>query len=281
MTKTNRVGELLASAEQYLQSITSARLDAELLLSHSMGTNRANLYAHPELSVPEDVAANFQLLLNKRINDYPVAYLTGHREFWSLDLKVDRNTLIPRPETECVVETALECISTDQQRDILDLGCGSGAIALAIAMERSDVHVLAVDVSQEALAVAMENAEKHNIGNIRFLQSDWFSELRGNKFDLIISNPPYVESDDTGFITGEIRHEPRLALDGGLHGLQAITQLIPTATHFLKPDGRFILEHGHRQAESIRALFADNQYEDIKSRQDYANLDRLSYARWP
>lgn len=281
MTKVNKVRNLLADAELHLQAIASARLDAEILLACSMNTDRASLYAHPEREVSEDHAANFQLLLNKRIDNYPVAYLVGSKEFWSLELKVDQNTLIPRPETECLVETALEFIPVDRQYDILDLGTGSGAIALAVARERPNSKVLAVDLSQDALNVSIENADRHNIENVHFMQSDWFSELSGKQFDLIISNPPYVESDDSGFNQGEIRYEPRLALDGGYQGMQAIIHLIPAATHFLRPDGRLMLEHGYQQASMIQHLFSVNRYKDIHGQQDYAGHDRVSFAQWP
>jgi release factor glutamine methyltransferase len=281
MENTTNVRDLLTNAKRYLQTISSARLDAEILLACSMNTDRASLFAYPEREVSKEIAANFQLLINKRIDNYPVAYLTGNKEFWSLDLKVDQHTLIPRPETECLVETALEFIPVNQQYDILDLGTGSGAIALAIAKERPDSIVLAVDLSQEALAVAIDNAARHHIENIHFMQSDWFSEIQSKKFDLIISNPPYVEPDDKGFSDGEIRYEPRLALDGGHRGIQAITHLIPTASHFLNSESRLILEHGYKQADDIHHLFATNRYININSRPDYAGLDRLSFAQWP
>jgi len=280
MTTTGTVRELLASAEQCLQAIASARLDVEILLANSLQTDRSSLYAHPERQVSEEVMAYFLQLLNKRMDHYPVAYLTGTKEFWSLELEVNQHTLIPRPETECVVETALEYVPEHQQCDILDLGTGSGAIALAIARERPRCHVLAVDVSREALAVAGSNAGKHEIENVRFMQSDWFSELGGRHFDLIISNPPYVESGAAGFSSGELAHEPRLALDGGEYGLQAIMHLIPAATRFLNPGARLILEHGYQQAGDIQHLLRSNQYRDVHSRQDYAGLDRMSIAQW-
>jgi release factor glutamine methyltransferase len=281
MTNTSTVRELLSDAEQRLRAIASARLDAEILLASSMNTGRASLYAYPEREIPEAVVTNFHQLLNKRLDHYPVAYLTGNKEFWSLELDVDQYTLIPRPETECVIEAALAYIPEQQSLDILDLGTGSGAIALAIASERPASRVLAIDLSQEALAVAISNARKHSIENVEFIQSDWFSELGGKQFDLIIANPPYVESNDIGFSSGEIRHEPRLALDGGHHGMQAITHLVPAATHFLRPEGRLILEHGFQQAEFVRQLFAVKHYQDIHSRQDYAGLDRFSLGQWP
>ncbi len=281
MANTFIVRDLLADAERRLHTIASARLDAEILLASSMQTDRASLYAYPERELSEEIATNFILLVNKRLDNYPVAYLTGTKEFWSLELSVNQHTLIPRPETECVVETALGYIPDHQHGDILDLGTGSGAIAIAIAKERPECQVIAVDLSQEALVVAHSNAHSHGIMNIEFIQSDWFSALQGRSFDVIIANPPYVSSDDSAFNTGEIRHEPRLALDGGHHGMQAITHLVPAATHFLKPMAYLVLEHGHEQAEDIRHLLANNRYKNIHSKQDYAGLDRLSFAQWP
>lgn len=281
MTKTYIVRDLLAEAEQCLQAMESARLDAEILLAYSMQTDRSSLYAYPDRKVSEEVVKHFHLLLNKRLDHYPVAYLTGSREFWSLALTVNQYTLIPRPETECLVETALKYIPEGQRSAILDLGTGSGAIAIAIASERPACAVLAVDVSREALLVSRGNARVHNIENVQFMKSDWFSALAGRQFDLIISNPPYVESADTGFSHGEIRHEPRLALDGGQYGMRAFVHLIPAATHFLLPGGRLLLEHGHQQAEEIRQIFIDNRYREVYCGQDYAGLDRLSFAQWP
>jgi len=281
MANTFKVRDLLVDAERHLQATASARLDAEILLASSMQTDRASLYAYPERELSEAVATNFNLLVNKRIENYPVAYLTGNKEFWSLELSVTQHTLIPRPETECVVETALDYIPEQPPCNILDLGTGSGAIAIAIAKERPESHVVAIDLSREALTVAHSNARRHGITNIEFMQSDWFSALQGRAFDVIIANPPYVSSDDSAFHTGEIRHEPRLALDGGHHGMQAITHLVPAATHFLKPMAYLVLEHGHQQAENVRHLFAGSHYKNIHSKQDYAGLDRLSFAQWP
>ncbi|MFT5132720.1 MAG: release factor glutamine methyltransferase [Gammaproteobacteria bacterium] len=281
MTRTNTVRELLALAERSMESINSARLDAEVLLAKCMSTDRASLYVRPEQEVTEDIVTNFHYLLSKRKDYYPLAYLIGKKEFWSLELLVDQHTLIPRPETECLVETALEMIQKHQPEDILDMGTGSGAIALAIASERPECRVLAIDLCHNALAVSTENARKHGIANVEFLQSDWFSALQGRQFDMILSNPPYVESADCGFISGEIRHEPRQALDGGIHGMRAFTQLIPAAMHYLKPKGHLILEHGYKQAQAIREMLLANQYQNIVTKQDYAGLDRLSFAQWP
>lgn len=279
MTKSKNVRELLCYAEKSMTDIETARLDAELLLANSMHTERTSLYAYPGKIVPEDVANNFYSLLNKRKQHYPVAYLTGSKEFWSLHLKVNHHTLVPRPETECLVERALEIIPGGQAWNILDMGTGSGAIALAIASERPACRLVAVDTDEKALAVASTNAEKLGINNVEFLKSDWFSKVDKERFEIIISNPPYVETSDRGFSCGEIQHEPRLALDGGNDGMQSIARLIPGAINFLKPPGYLLLEHGHTQAHRTRELFVTNQYKNIMTGQDYAGLDRLSFAQ--
>jgi release factor glutamine methyltransferase len=281
MTKAITIRELLALAEQSILSIDTARLDVEVLLSHSLGMDRASLYASPEREVPEGIVSNFNFQLKKRKDCYPIAYLVGNKEFWSLELNVNQHTLIPRPETECLVEAALELIREKQTVEILDMGTGSGAVALALAKERPESRVLAVDVSGDALVIAKKNARLHQLSNIEFLQSDWFTALKDKQFDMILSNPPYVESNDNGFISGEIRHEPRLALDGGPDGMKAISQLIPNAIGYLKPLGYLILEHGYRQAEGIRQIFLTNRYQNVAVRQDYAGLDRVSIAQWP
>ncbi len=279
MSNTKTVHALLTSAAQSLTGIDSARLDAEILLASSMNTDRATLYTRPGQEVADDVVTHFHSLLSKRRENYPVAYLVGSKEFWSLELKVDRNTLIPRPETECLVEAALEIIPEHQSYDILDMGTGSGAIALAIARERPHINVLAIDISVETLANARDNAHEHDIRNVEFRRSDWFSEVQGLQFDMIISNPPYVESSDIGFISGDIRYEPRLALDGGQHGMRAIMHLIPASRNFLRPMGHLILEHGYQQAGEVQALFNTSHYREVYTGQDYAGLDRLSKAR--
>ncbi len=279
MADTKIVRDLLAKAVKSMAGIESARLDAEILLASSMNIDRTSLYAYPEREVPDQAVTHFDFLLSRRNQHYPVAYLIGSKEFWSLKFKVDRNTLIPRPETECLVETALEFIPENQTYKILDLGTGSGAIALAIARERPETNVLAIDLSEEVLQISRDNAREHDIANVEFLRSDWFSELQNKQFNMIVCNPPYVESSDSGFTSGEIRHEPRLALDGGQHGMQVITYLIPAARKFLKPKGQLILEHGKQQAKDIRDLFTASRYQEIYTRQDYAGLDRLSFAQ--
>ena len=215
MNTTYTIEMLLESACRHLQHFDNARLDAEVLLSTVLKTGREYLYAHSDLVPAREAVTDFYSLVDKRRQGFPVAYLTGTREFWSLQFLVNSDTLIPRPETELLVETALDRIPIDQNIDILDLGTGCGAIAVAIAGERPDARVVAADISRHGLAIASENAHRHGLKNIRFIHSDWFSELDKHTFHIIICNPPYVESDNQGFVESEIRFEPRLALDGG------------------------------------------------------------------
>jgi len=277
MKKT--VKELLDEAVLMLQHLDTAQLDAEILLAFTLRTSRERLFAHPGKSVPDGIAADFQSLISKRIVHYPIAYLTGNREFWSMEMLVSQDTLIPRPETEILVEAALAMIPDHTPLNVLDLGTGSGAIAIALAAERPQCRIIAADVSQEALALAQENAVRHGIENIEFRVSDWFSAFPGLEFDLVVTNPPYVDSRDQGFDTGEIRYEPRIALDGGYLGLKMFNHIIPSAREYLKPGAGLILEHGFDQGESIRYLFMTNKFVDVVTRTDYSGLERISIGR--
>jgi release factor glutamine methyltransferase len=273
------IKDVLKKAEQQLSHIDTARIDAELLLAFILGSQRESHYRDPDLILDEIQYADFQSLISRRSDQFPVAYLLGHREFWSLELVVNENTLIPRPETEILVETALGHIPKDSKLDVLDLGTGSGAIAIAIAKERPLCRVLAVDVCQKALSVAEHNAQFYNLNNIRFLESDLFNNIIEEKFDLILSNPPYVAENDTAFEEGEIRYEPRLALNGGYQGMRLINQLIPSAKKYLTGSAILILEHGYDQAEDVRRVFVGNNFVGVETRQDYAGHDRVSYGR--
>ena len=275
-----RIGELLRAAEHVLQGMASARLDAEVLLGDLLGAGREWLYAHPEHEVPESKRRDFFTLVHRRREGFPVAYLTGHKEFWSLDLMVTTNTLIPRPETEGAVEAALERIRGPNAAGVLDLGTGGGAIALALAHELPDCRIIGSDVSADALAVARQNAERCGIHNIAFVESDWFSALSGHCFDLIVCNPPYVDTRDRALIEDEIRFEPRVALDGGHGGMQAITAVAGSAPRHLMAGGSLVLEHGADQAEAVRRLLANCGFTAIETLQDTAGRDRTSLGRW-
>lgn len=275
------VGELIQYGIQQLTDPTTARLDCEILLCNILKQPHYFLYAHSDVVVEQRDIVDFNSLISKRANGFPVAYLIGEKEFWSLRLQVNQHTLIPRPETELLVEQALALIENINNCKILDLGTGSGAIALAIARERPDCSVTATDISLPTLAMAQQNAGLLGIRNVQFIHSDWYASLTSQSFDLIVSNPPYVESGDSGFINGDIRYEPRVALDGGSFGLDAFRRIVPGSNMYLKSGGKLLFEHGHAQGELIRELLHANRFIEILTRQDYAGLDRITLAVLP
>lgn len=281
MAAAQTIRDLLQSANQQLANIDNARLDCELLLATILEQDRNYLYTHPEAIVSLSLATDFSSLIAKRATGYPLAYLIGNKEFWSLQLTVTTATLIPRPETELLVETLLELTDKDNRHDMLDLGTGTGAIAIAVAKERPLASITATDISTEALATAVINARRHKTSNIRFIKSDWFSELGHARFNYILSNPPYVETHNPGFINTGIRYEPRIALDGGNMGLQAFQRIISAAGAFLANPGWLVLEHGYTQGQSIRDMLKHYRFEDISTRRDYAGHERISLARYP
>ena len=274
-----RVCDLLSEAERQLVISDSARLDSEILLSHVMNVPRETFYAHPENIVSDNIIADFQSLILKRTSGFPIAYLLGQKEFWSIMLTVNQSTLIPRPETECLVETALELITCNSDFNILDLGTGSGAIAISIARERPLCHITATDIVSDSLNIAQANAIEYQVRNISFRESDWFNGLSGEVFDYILCNPPYVDTNYSGFSESEIRFEPRIALDGGYLGIEVINHIIPAAAAHLKPGGYLILEHGFDQSVSINELLVINNFVEVCTRKDYTGKDRITYAR--
>lgn len=259
-----------------------ARRDAEILIAHALGMTRAGLFAHADHLLSEEEAARCLRLIEARMRGEPVAYLMGEREFWSLKLVVTPDVLIPRHETELLVELAIDLLPTsiDGLR-VLDLGTGSGAAALAIAKERPRVEVWAVDSSRAALQVAESNAARLGIGNVHFLHSDWFSALPADlRFDVIVSNPPYVAEDDAHLQQGDLRFEPRMALTSGADGLSAIRHIIRAAPEYLQRGGLLLFEHGQDQGEAVRDLFAVEGFVDVETRQDDESRERISLASW-
>jgi release factor glutamine methyltransferase len=269
---------LLAAASVERRGDESAR-DVELLLGHALGKDRAWLYAHGDDALSVDSALRFHALLMRRSGGEPIAYIVGRREFWSLDLAVNPDVLIPRPETELLVELALQRTSQNVQVDIADLGTGSGAIALAIACERPHARVLATDASAAALAVARDNAGRLGIGNVEFAQGDWCAALGGQRYDLVLSNPPYIAQADIHLQQGDLRFEPRAALASGADGLDAIRLIVAAAPGHLHPQGWLLFEHGHDQGSAVRDLLAQNSFVEIFTATDLEQRERVSGGR--
>ncbi|ASQ46706.1 peptide chain release factor N(5)-glutamine methyltransferase [Legionella clemsonensis] len=262
---------------QLAQCSDSARLDAEILLAHLLMKNRSYLYAHPEATLTQVQWQTFQRLISKRLEGTPVAYLTGTREFWSLSLKVCEDTLIPRPETELLVELTLILLANKKEAQILDLGTGSGAIALACASEKPQWAITACDCSLGALQTAEENAARLGLSNVYFYHSDWFENISTDTlFDAIIANPPYVAVNDPHLKEGDVRFEPQLALVSGEHGLNALNHIIKHSLARLKPGGLLLLEHGFDQKSAVTSMLKDYGYTEIQCWQDWQGNDRIT-----
>lgn len=274
------IGELLADARALLAEATISRLESELLLGHVLGVSRAHLYANPKAVTNTRQRASFLQLVQRRRRGEPIAYLTGRREFWSLALKVTPDVLIPRPETELLVEAALDRIPADAQWRVADLGTGSGAIAIAIASMRKRCEVHATEISAAALAIAMENAEAIVPGRIRFHQGSWLSPLQG-LFQLIVSNPPYVAMDDPHLQQGDVRYEPLTALSPGHDGLAAIRRIAADSLPLLDQQGWLAIEHGFEQGEKVRNIMQGLGYASTGTIKDLADLERVSLGKKP
>lgn len=257
----------------------SPRLDAELLLSHVSGLSRTSFRAWPERQLPEHQVAAFQALVAERVAGKPVAYLLGHQEFWSLPLYVSSSTLIPRPDTECLVEVALSLPVPDLAR-VLDLGTGTGAIALALASERPRWQISACDCVPDAVALARRNAEALCL-SVQVLKSSWFTDLKPQRFDLIVSNPPYIASSDHHLDEGDVRFEPTSALVSGPDGLDDLRQIVAQAPDWLAPGGWLLVEHGYDQGNAVQDLFLARGFAGVQCRQDYGHRDRMTLGQWP
>lgn len=254
----------------------SARLDAELLLCHVLGRPRSYLYTWPEHVLSKEEQQSLQRLVDRRLSGEPIAHLIGWREFWSLELVVSPDTLIPRPETELLVEAALARIPKGAEWSVADLGTGSGAIALAVASERPHCRIIAVERSEGALSVARENARRLNLDNVEFLQGDWFTPLAGRRFEMILSNPPYIPKADPHLKQGDVRFEPLSALAAGADGLADIRSIISGAAEFLRSPGWLLLEHGFDQGEAVMALLCDADYQEVADLVDLQGHGRVA-----
>ena len=261
----------------------NAKLDANLLLQAVTKRSRSAIFAFGETELNEAEQNQLNQMLERRTKGEPMAYILGEKEFWSLPLKVSSDTLIPRPDTERLVEVALDWankrLENQESLQILDLGTGTGAIALALASElKQKAQVLGVDFKPEVVVLAESNRQTLQIENARFQQSDWFSTLVNQQFDLIVSNPPYIDAEDENLQIGDVRFEPLTALVADNHGLSDLQKIIENAPLYLKPNGALFLEHGWQQARYVQHIFRQNHWQAVETFQDYANLDRITKA---
>jgi release factor glutamine methyltransferase len=278
MSDTQTIEKALTDATERLRDVSdAARLEAELLLARAIDVPRSFLFAHPEDELDDDSLRRLEETVARRMAGEPMAYITGIKEFWSMELAVSPATLVPRPETELLVDVALRDIPRKAEWDVLDLGTGSGAIALAIARERALCSVTAVDISEEALAVARENANRNTIGNVEFLHGDWTVPVAGRTFQVIVSNPPYVRADDEAL--EKLTAEPLAALAAGEQGLDAIEILARDCQAILAGDGALVLEHGAEQEQAVAELLMAHGWANIRCHKDYSGLPRVTSAQ--
>ena len=280
MTTYTSIRDVLSAARERLAaSSDSPSLDAELLLARALDVRRSYLIAHPEDAPDAAALKRFATSLARRLAGEPIAYILGEWEFWSLSLMVAPTTLVPRPETELLVELALSVLPRQQQRRVADLGTGSGAIALAIARERPLCDIVATDISAAALDVAHENARQHDISNVSFATGDWSAPLAGQSFDLVVSNPPYVREDDP--CLSALRHEPQSALIAGADGLDAIRTLARECQSIVDAGGTLLLEHGAEQGDAVRGILAHEGWTEVQGHHDLAGHPRAIAAKRP
>lgn len=275
------LGNYLSDAAAVLATRSdSPRLDAEILLGLVLRKPRSYLHAWPERMLSEEERHRYNLMIRRRFSGEPMAYISGVREFWSMPLRVNRQVLIPRPETELLVEKALNHIPEDEELRVLELGSGCGAVSLAIAHERPKAEVIGVDISEDALTIARLNAKLFKLANVEFLHSNWFDAVRGQKFNVVVSNPPYVINRDEFLLAGDLRFEPEVALAGGDDGLECFRQIIDRAHNYIVRQGWLLFEHGTDQERGIRRLLEAQRYYDITCYQDAAGHDRVTECRF-
>lgn len=274
------IQQALNQANQILaNSSPSPQLDAQVLLTHVLNCNTAHLAAWPEKELDEKQSERYLHLIDQRQQGVPVAHLTGQREFWSLNLAINNSTLIPRPETETLVEFILENYGDRQQLKLLDMGTGTGAIAVAIASEKPGWEIFASDNSAAALALTEHNKEHHQVSNITLLHSDWFDNIVHNDFDIIVSNPPYIASDDPHLQQGDVRFEPQSALTSGITGMNDIEHLCANAKNYLTNNGCLIVEHGYNQKQLVAECFSRHDYTAIRQVEDLSGHSRMTAGK--
>jgi release factor glutamine methyltransferase len=279
-----QIFDALNTARQQFESsdrlaTDSAQLDAEVLLCSILKCERTYLYAYPEKELSDQDINALNELMSLRSEGHPIAHLAKQKEFWSLLFHINKHTLIPRPETEILVETALKFIPKESNKNILDLGTGSGAIAIAIASERPLSKITATDKSDNALNVAKQNAETHKIKNINFIKADWFDMKNDISYDVIVSNPPYISDDDPHLSQGDVRFEPLSALAAGEDGLDDLSIIISEATNKLNKQGWLLVEHGYNQAEQVQQLFKENNFTSVSTIKDYSDNNRITIGQ--
>lgn len=271
--------EWLKQAVSRLSASDSAKRDAEILLENVTGRSRTYLFAFGETQLSTEEYQQAESLLQRREKGEPIAYIVGEREFWSLPLYVSPATLIPRPDTECIVEQALAHL-TNPNNQLLDLGTGTGAIALALATELPQSTVIGVDLNPDAVTLAQRNQQRLDIANVQFIQSDWFTSLSFQQFDMVISNPPYIDENDSHLSEGDVRFEPLTALVAKNEGLADLAYIISESRKYLKHQGWLLLEHGWTQGLAVRDLFKEYGYTKIDTCFDYGGRERISLGQW-
>ena len=273
------VSAVLQRSAELQPASDSALLDTELLLCHCLNVDRTWLKTWPDHQLQDAQIAEFDQLFSRRLRGEPVAFIVGSQGFWTLDLCVSPHTLIPRPETELIVEQALQ-LALPAASQVLDLGTGTGAIALALATERPEWQIIGVDVQPQAVELAEHNRQLHQLHNVSILQSDWFSALASaqpsTKFDLIVSNPPYIEAEDSHLLAGDVRFEPASALVAGVDGLDDLRLIIGQSSGFLQQAGWLLVEHGYNQGALVRDLFVAAGFQSVNTYADYNQLDRIT-----
>ncbi len=277
MSDAVSIEQAVLAATEKLRDVTDApRLEAELLMARAINMPRSFLFAHPEDELDDASLQRLDDTVMRRVNGEPMAYITGIKEFWSMELAVSPSTLVPRPETELLVDVALRDIPRKEEWDLLDLGTGSGAVALALGRERPLCAVTATDISEDALAVARENANRNSIPNVEFLHGDWTEPVAGRTFHVIVSNPPYVRDDDEAL--EKLTAEPLSALAAGEKGLDAIEAIASNCPAILAEDGLLVLEHGAEQEQLVAELLKRHGWANIRCYKDYSGLPRITSA---
>ena len=257
---------------------SSPDLDGEILLMKALKVSRAYLYTYTDKVISESKKKLLEELVNRRMNKEPIAYILGKKEFWSRDFYINRHTLIPRPESEMLVELIIQANARKKISSILELGTGSGCISVSLAKELSHSQIVSTDICAKALEVANKNAQHYGVNNVSFIKSDWFNKLDNQKFDCIVSNPPYIREDDP--YLGELTFEPSKALVSGDDGLDAIEIISSNAAEYLSPEGKIFIEHGKDQKKEIQKIFELNNWRDIICHRDFGGLPRITTAKF-